>query len=224
MNKISEPRSIDRPTDKLSVFTRFGLLVVKNFFDAELCRRIREQVRSTSDLRSGEVHNSENWVVDETVCKTEYAGVSESTELLVKRRLMALKPRLESHFSVELTACESVNFLFYRQGGFYGSHEDGFYVPHQDNNMPADAPEVLKKRRVSIVIFLNQEAEEPHPDCYGGGALVFYGLLKDPRWADWGFPISSETGLLIAFPSHLTHEVEPVTHGVRYTIVSWLLS
>jgi hypothetical protein len=91
MNKISEPRSIDQPTDKLSVFSRFGLLVIKNFFDPELCRRIREQVRSTSDWRSGEVHNSENWVVDETVCKTEYAGVSESTQLLVKRRLMALK-------------------------------------------------------------------------------------------------------------------------------------
>ena len=215
MNTISEPRSIDQPTDKLSVFTRLGLLVVKNFFDPELCRRIREQVRSTSDWQSGEVRDDENWVVDETVRKTQYAGVSESTELLVKRRLMALKPRLESHFSVELTACEGVNFLFYSQGGFY--------LPHQDSNMATDAPELLKKRQVSIVIFLNEEAKEPHPDGYGGGALVFYGLLKDPRWAQWGFPISSETGLLIAFPSHLMHEVEPVTHGERYTIVSWFL-
>ncbi len=216
MNNISEQRSIDQSTDKLSVFTRCGLLVVKNFFDAELCRRIREQVRSTSDWESGEVRDDENWVVDETVRKTEYARVPESTELLVKRRLMALKPRLESHFSVALTACEGVNFLFYSQGGFY--------IAHQDSNMETDAPELLQKRRVSIVIFLNEEVKEPHPDGYGGGALVFYGLLKDPRWAEWGFPISSETGLLIAFPSNLMHEVEPVTYGERYTIVSWFLS
>jgi len=203
--------------DNVSVFERFGLLVVKNFFDAELCRKIRAEVRSTSDWELGEVYTIEgNYRVNKQVRETQDTTVSQATESLVESRLMALKPRLESHFYLTLTDCEKLKFLLYKQGGFY--------LPHQDSTTETDAPHLLKQRRVSIVIFLNKEVEEPHPDCYGGGALVFYGLLKDPDSANVGFPVRGETGLLIAFPSYLLHEVEPVTFGERYTIVSWFLS
>ena len=153
--------------------------------------------------------------VDERIRKTQYAQVSESTESLVEHRLIPLKSRLESHFYLTLTSCEGVNFLYYRQGGFY--------LPHRDSNIETDTRDRLKQRQVSIVIFLNGEAEETHPGCYGGGALVFYGLLKDQSSVNVGFPLRGETGLLIAFPSHLLHEVEPVIYGERYTIVSWFL-
>jgi len=215
MNKIIEQRSLERPTDHLSVSTCFELFVIKNFFDAELCKKIRAEVRSSSNWQLGEVYTEEGeFAVDETARKTQQIQVSKSTESLVERRLMALKPKLENHFHLALSACEGVNFLLYREGSFYTLHQDNITT---DRN----TPDLLKQRQVSIIIFLNEEAEELQPDSYSGGALVFYGLLKDPRRAEWGFPIKSETGLLIAFPSDLFHEVEPVTYGKRFSIVSW---
>jgi hypothetical protein len=54
---------------------------------------------------------------------------------------------------------------------------------------------------VSVVSFLNGEAEAPGGDGYCGGALTFYGLLRDPRANQLGFPLAGEAGLLIAFRS-----------------------
>ena len=74
-------------------------------------------------------------------------------------------------------------------------------------------------RRVSAVIFLSRKSDEPAPDSYGGGALVFHGPwrgLEQERTA-----AAAEPGTLVTFRSETTHEVTPVTHGVRYTIATW---
>jgi SM-20-related protein len=202
--------------DRLKLFANLGLVIFKNFFDAELCARIQSEVRSATDLSTAMVHkDGRNLVVDEEVRKTQKAKVPEPIESLVKSRFLALKPKLECHFSLTLTDCDAPQFLLYRQGSYF--------LPHKDSITQTDAPEYLKRRQVSTVLFLNGEAEKPQQDYYCGGALTFYGLLKEPRWAEYGFPLTGETGLLVAFPSDVMHEVQLVTHGERYTIVSWFL-
>ena len=47
------------------------------------------------------------------------------------------------------------------------------------------------------------------------------GLMADPRWKSVGLGLSGEEGVLVAFRSELLHEVVPVTHGQRYTLVTW---
>ena len=89
-----------------------------------------------------------------------------------------------------------------------------FYRPHRDRAARAgDFVEGARSRRVSVVLFLN--------DGYSGGALTLYGLVDDPKWRAYGFPIAPAPGLLIAFASDLVHEVTPVTAGERCTAVSW---
>jgi predicted 2-oxoglutarate/Fe(II)-dependent dioxygenase YbiX len=34
-------------------------------------------------------------------------------------------------------------------------------------------------------------------------------------------PLAPAPGTLVAFPSETTHEVTPITHGERLSIVSW---
>jgi SM-20-related protein len=34
-------------------------------------------------------------------------------------------------------------------------------------------------------------------------------------------PLAARQGLLVAFPSTVSHEVQPVTHGERLTVVNW---
>ena len=98
---------------------------------------------------------------------------------------------------------------------------DLFSGAHNDSNSHPDADHYVKSRRVSLVLFLNSESQEPAEDCYGGGQLTFYGLLEGPQWEKCPLPVKGEAGLLIAFRSDLTHEVKPVTFGRRRTIVTW---
>ena len=70
-------------------------------------------------------------------------------------------------------------------------------------------------------MFLNG-ATPGDPAGYSGGSLTFFGLMDDsPSGESVGLPLAGETGLLVAFPSHLVHSVSPVTAGERYTLVSW---
>jgi len=195
-------------------FTRFGLFAVKGFLDPGLCRSLLEEARLASGTPATVgTERGGTYVVDESVRKTKWANVSAETVSLVAGRLLTLKPELDRYFNVTLTDCQVPQFLVYRQGDFFQAHRDSRHDP--------EAAERSKERQVATVIFLNEEAEEPGPDWYGGGSLTFYGLMGDPRTEGLGFPLVGETGLLIAFRPDLLHEVTPVTHGERHTVVSW---
>jgi SM-20-related protein len=132
---------------------------------------------------------------------------------LVSSRLEAVRPALQRRFAEGTLAWEGPQFLLYRTGDFF--------VPHRDRPVePEDA--VSRRRRVSIVIFLNGTGGATLPETYDGGALTFYGLLDGPRLRTIGYPLRAEAGLLIAFRSDILHEVTPVSRAERYSIVAWL--
>lgn len=196
-----------------SFFTRFHLFVAREFFDAAACAALRAQMQAAAG-RAGPIRvGSETSVVEPSIRRVKLTEVPETAISYATERLLALKPQLEQHFGLALRGCQPPQFLTYRVGDFYRWHVDGTNEP--------EAPAVTNERRVSAVIFLNNEAREPHNDAYGGGSLVFHGLINDPRGGSVGFPLTGEEGLLIGFPSTLPHEVAPVTHGERYTIAAW---
>lgn len=199
-------------------FARLGLLIQKDFLDAEFCANYLSEVFSATAVtapifRTNIDVGTIGTLVDHTSRKTEQISVSLATELFIYKRLLAIKPMLEQHFNLSLAGCEKPMFYTYKQGSFFAAH--------QDCSDGQDVPEFIKARRVSIVIFLNGRAETPRPGCYGGGALTFYGLISQPQWQDYGFPLFGEPGMLVAFRSNILHEVKPVTHGERYTIANW---
>jgi SM-20-related protein len=193
-------------------FRSLGLFVVKDFFDGAWCERLRLEASSASKSPATVVNKSIERL-DAGVRQTKWAGVSTPTISAVKARLLAVKPRLESHFNVQLAGCEEPQFLAYKTGDFFRLHRDNADDP--------DAYAYVRERQVSAVIFLNSEAEALGPQSYGGGALTFYGLIDDPHWKTYGFPLIGERGVLIAFPSDVLHEVTVVTDGERYSVVSW---
>ena len=83
------------------------------------------------------------------------------------------------------------------------------------------APDFLRQRRISTVIFLGHPADDGEDDGGRGGDLVFHGLIDDPRMRDRGFAFPPEEGTLLAFPSTVLHEVTTVSSGHRYSIVTW---
>jgi SM-20-related protein len=177
-----------------------------------LCARIRIQL-SSARSKPATVQAGAKFVVDEDVRRVGSCEISPATVSLLRSQILLLKPVLERHFDLALTACQRLQFLLYKEGDFYR--------PHEDSSANPDAAGLVKDRQVSLVIFLNAEVSGSGADSYSGGSLTFYGLMDDARLKRVGFPLTATEGLLIAFRSNLLHEVAPVTRGERYTIASW---
>ena len=194
------------------LFEKLGIFVRRNFLSADTCAHIRREMRESA-AGPATLVRKKTVVVDEEVRRTRMVTVSAATDREITGQLSGLKPELDRHFHVELNKIQPVSFLRYRTGDFFLAHEDSAYEE--------DSADVLRERKVSVIVFLNSEGGHPAAERYGGGQLWFYGLMPDPRCKDLGFALSGQEGLLVAFPAHLTHEVTAVTHGERYTVVSW---
>jgi predicted 2-oxoglutarate/Fe(II)-dependent dioxygenase YbiX len=147
--------------------------------------------------------------VDARVRRATRLAVAPETRERVRRRLLDRKGELEARFGVTLADCEPPQFLRYETGDFF--------VAHQDGNTPL-LHDDTRFRKVSVVLFLRAPSEEPTPDTYGGGALVFHGPPNGPPLR---VPVTPPPGTLVGFRAETTHEVVPVTHGERYTVVAW---
>jgi len=195
----------------VDLLARVGLFVVKDFFDAEVCARLRAEAQSARASQASVVRDTT--LIDETSRRTKELAVSTSTTSFTKERLLGIKTGLENHFQLKLVGCESPQFLAYGPGDFFSLH--------QDSSQETYKPQYVKERKVSVVVFLNRQTEKPESVSYCGGSLTLYGLIQNPGWEKYGFPLGGQAGLLVAFRSDILHEVEEVSGGERYTIVSW---
>jgi PKHD-type hydroxylase len=105
------------------------------------------------------------------------------------------------HYALEkFTPCQ---FGKYEVGGFYGWHQDSGY---------SWAETEQETRKLSLTLQLS------NPDDYEGGEFQFWSGNSDPETP----PIQSQ-GSILVFDSRLWHQVTPVTKGIRYSLVSWIL-
>lgn len=186
------------------------LFTIEAFLAARECEEMIAELRS----REGEAAlvyggKESRGSVDPHVRKVRRVVVSSPTRERVVERLRRTRQTLESHFALTLGECEEPQFLHYKTGDFF--------VAHQDGNTPL-VYDQTRFRKISVVIFLSQQTVEPAAHGYGGGELVFHGGRASPALR---LPVSPSRGALMAFRAETTHEVTPVTHGDRYTIVSW---
>jgi SM-20-related protein len=195
-------------------FRNLGLFVADAFLSRAVCTELCDEMRR-GRLKPGKIvlPTGED-ITNESVRRTLRAKVEADTERLIQERLQALQPRLERHFGVSLAGSERPEFLIYNKRGFYGPHTDATRESHAS----------IQCRRVSIVVFLNQESVQPAENCYVGGKLTFHRIFNEPQWANCAFSLDSHPGLLVAFRSDLLHEVKPVTFGQRFTLVSWFVA
>jgi len=143
--------------------------------------------------------------VNEAVRRASSIEVDASTLAGVEQRLDAGRHAIGAFFGLALTAREGAGFLRYGPGGFYR--------PHRDHGVLASWP-AAARRRISIVVFLNDSTDGSAAGEFGGGVLRLYG---DAQPQD----IAPRERLLVAFPATTLHEVLPVRDGTRDTIVDW---
>jgi len=177
-----------------------------------VCEKIVAEMSAIEGCSSVVYGSSQSGVVNETTRKSLRLTPSNETMELIVARLLACMNEIAQHFAVKLNECEDPQFLRYQKGDFFVAHQDG-----NTGMLRLDT----ESRLVSTVIFLSREVELPDdsPHTHGGGSLVF----TNPRVTGdrAKFRVHADPGTLIAFRSETTHEVTPVTHGERYSIVSW---
>ena len=155
--------------------------------------------------------------LDEEHRRTLRVAVPEATVEAIHERLRGARADLEAWFRVTVDPrCERPQFLVYPEGGYIRRHSDGAEQ--------SSAPAWLRRRRISLVLLVNDHSDAEAEGTFAGGALTFYGLVSaTPRGKAVGFPLAAEAGTLVAFPADMVHEVTPVTRGRRLSVVSWFL-
>jgi predicted 2-oxoglutarate/Fe(II)-dependent dioxygenase YbiX len=96
-----------------------------------------------------------------------------------------------------VTRANQCDYLKYDVNGHYRAHVDTFMNPN--------APEC---RKLTVLVFLNDDFE-------GGKLFIQNGHEKI-------YP-PQNAGTCVVFPSFMMHGVEPVTKGIRRSIVTWLV-
>ena len=194
----------------LGIFTR------ADFLEPEIRQRVFGELKVAPRARAPvykgkDSSGQDRYELGESTRRTKTITVSEELRDLVATRLESITEALEQAFDIELTSFQQVQFLGYEPGDFH--------LPHADAaEQGEDAPEYGFARKISAVVLVNDQSEEPQDDTYGGGSLVFGGLLPTEGV---GVPVVLPAGAMLAFRSHVIHEVKPVTHGERYSIVAW---
>ena len=114
-------------------------------------------------------------------------------------------------WNFNVTEPEDIQFTIYKEGQFYGWHQDT--LGHDEiKNFDSD-------RKISVVIPLADSS------AYEGGDLEFYDSSLNPMKQDTNKIVSDKLfrlrGNLIIFPSYVYHRVTSVTKGERYSMVIW---
>jgi len=190
-----------------------GVYSLEGFLDRPTCELIKTEMRGREHARARVYDREWNYLENAAHRSTLQVKVCDSTDALVRGKLLDLRAALGLRFGVGLSDCQGPTYLIYKPGDFF--------EPHKDESQRPGAPEQVRRRLVSTVLFLSDEDEGERPGEYAGGSLGFYGLFKDPRCAQLGIPVKGRAGLLVAFRSDVFHQVTPVTRGERCTVVSW---
>lgn len=105
------------------------------------------------------------------------------------------------HFNFDL--CE-VQVLQYTE---YSAEYGGEYKAHKDTSEPDEDGFI---RKLSLSVQLSDSSE------YEGGNLIF------PDIPDYDPEATKKLGTVVMFPSYMTHQVTPVTGGLRKSLVGWV--
>jgi predicted 2-oxoglutarate/Fe(II)-dependent dioxygenase YbiX len=192
---------------------------VEALFTPYECAEIRREIDAAQQEPAEVWLGHEFGVVPESRLGT-ITALAPNTERYVHERIWEVVGQIAAVYGCEVAELSDVTALTYQPGGHFAAHSDGGV----DADNEAEVPEVAR-RRVSLVVALNDGASEQGE--FTGGELRFYPRTTpgaQPAATDEIVELRSRTGLLIAFPSPMVHQVMPVTSGCRYSLALWALA
>jgi len=167
-------------------------------FTPEQCRQIIESGRSQKPQQAQVGMDSPKGLVDTNRRITKISWIPFKEMGHMYRDLNAfIQKTNENHFGFEdVRVTENAQFTEYPVGGFYNWHMDC------DVSMEHEPP----VRKISMTVLLND------PNEFEGGDLELMAPGKHAKL---------KQGHAIMFASFLNHRVNPVTRGMRQSLVVW---
>ncbi|HEY9843945.1 MAG: 2OG-Fe(II) oxygenase [Candidatus Sericytochromatia bacterium] len=171
----------------------------QGLFSPEECRRIialpfshSAQARIfASDSAQKQTHKQVNEAIRKTV--THVVDPLPENNWIVQRVHALFEQTNQGYYNFRLAWISPLQVLEYQADGFYGWHIDL-------------GEGEISTRKLSCVVFLSD------PLDYAGGQLQIESPDRE---------LVQEQGAAVIFPSYISHRVEPVTRGQRWTLVAW---
>ena len=137
--------------------------------------------------------------------------LDENSNWLFKKIIQCINEINVNNYGYILKFVENIQFAEYT------SQTKGFYSKHTDCGDRFGMENFVDIRKLSFSIQLSDSSD------YEGGELKFYNEKKSIYTnKEEGGIAKKDKGTIILFPSHVLHEVTPVTKGTRYSLVSWV--
>ncbi len=169
------------------------------FYSPEFCESLIERCEEKNAWREADLENGVHRSQDRNTYICEAGEIDPTGEFLVppiQDFLSNIYAYNESSwkFVLHRNALE-LTFLKYKVGNHY-------------NAWHTDVSNEASMRKISFSIQLSGGED------YEGGDLIFL---------DKNMPTTRRQGSAVIFPSFLAHKVTPVTKGVRYALIGWLI-
>ena len=166
-----------------------------NAVPEDACKRL---INSIEQLGSevAKVGGNEVGVVDKKIRDVKKVPLPAWTGLGAQMAGMGLSANQQA-WKFNVTHANQCDYLIYDLEGHYHAHTDTFMDPTQ-----------AECRKLTVLAFLNNDFE-------GGRLFLQNGNEKI-------YP-PQNVGTVLIFPSFVLHGVEPVTKGIRRSVVTWLV-
>jgi len=188
--------------------------VTQNVFTKEQCKDIIDYAMKEGHKKDGKVggdlHDKDKLVLDPEIRKTDLIFFSQ---LETYNALMPFISSInnDSGWKFDLQQIEPLQLGIYREGGHYDWHIDVHPYPYHEKSGPFSG----LVRKISFSVLLNDSSE------YKGGEFEIEDKLPDVSPRSHIVNDLLLAGSMITFPSYIPHKINPVTEGVRYSLVGW---
>ena len=176
----------------------------------DVCQQIVKDCKKNI-LKEASIHTYDNKSSrdDPEIRKTSVYFIKDKDNKINELVWGFLREANKKLFNYDLEYFQAIQFAEYKNGGFYGWHQDS-----------SDIDKSNEVRKLSLTLVLSD------PDTFEGGELQFYngGRPMQDMGEITGEQVTNDIksqGSVIVFDSRDWHRVQPVRSGVRYSIVCW---
>ena len=191
--KYDGRKSLGVPKD--SEMSLFEYWMMPDGISHKFCDNLINEYSKKETPKEGPMIGSGEGIIDLNIRNTQRVILPQDAG--IGASLTAFGLNSNHHiWKYDITHSNQTEFLIYEPSGKYETHVDTF---HQHS---------FETRKLTVLAFLN--------DGFEGGK--FYIQNSNNRM----YP-PQEKGTLLVFPSYMPHGVEPITKGVRYSVVTWMV-
>jgi predicted 2-oxoglutarate/Fe(II)-dependent dioxygenase YbiX len=162
----------------------------------EACRKLIESLEAQAQGEEAQVGMGTDGVVDKKIRDVKRINLPSYRGIGATMVGFGLSANHQA-WKFDVTHSNQTDYLKYDEDGHYHAHVDTFMRPGD--------PEC---RKLTVLVFLNDDFE-------GGRLFIQNGQNKI-------YP-PQKAGTALVFPSFLVHGVEPVTKGIRRSVVTWMV-